>query len=210
MKSLAVLLTLCCSLAGASQAQASIKVTLVENGSKIDVSVSGSADVSAFTGGLNFSWGDYGQGPFFMLVGNGAVTRYDGFDVAGGFTGSNNTSGLTLVTGVSDYVGTMPPVGILPNGSEGDEFSGVYLPTGYAGETLSGTGSFTGDFASLGIVVGDVYSVSWESNGLQSIEFIAAPSSSSPVPEPATIAVWSLVGVFGVGCGVRRKMKKAV
>ena len=32
---------------------------------------------------------------------------------------------------------------------------------------------------------------------------------TAPVPEPATIAVWSLIGLCGVGYGVRRRMKKA-
>ena len=32
---------------------------------------------------------------------------------------------------------------------------------------------------------------------------------NSPVPEPATIAVWSVLGLCGVGYGVRRKMRRA-
>ena len=35
-------------------------------------------------------------------------------------------------------------------------------------------------------------------------------SGTNAVPEPATIAVWSLIGICGVGYGVRRKVKKAV
>ena len=34
-------------------------------------------------------------------------------------------------------------------------------------------------------------------------------SENNPVPEPATIAVWSLIGLCGVGYGVRRRMKQA-
>ena len=36
------------------------------------------------------------------------------------------------------------------------------------------------------------------------LEFLA-----NPVPEPATIAVWSILGLSGIGYGVRRKVKKA-
>lgn len=32
--------------------------------------------------------------------------------------------------------------------------------------------------------------------------------NANPVPEPATIAVWSIVGLCGVGYGLRRKMRK--
>ena len=33
---------------------------------------------------------------------------------------------------------------------------------------------------------------------------------SNPVPEPATIAVWSILGLCGVGYGLRRKMMRSV
>lgn len=34
-------------------------------------------------------------------------------------------------------------------------------------------------------------------------------SAANPVPEPATIAVWSVLGLCGIGYGVRRKMRRA-
>ncbi len=40
------------------------------------------------------------------------------------------------------------------------------------------------------------------------LDFSKYGSGAGPVPEPATIAVWSLIGLCGVGYGVRRRMKK--
>jgi hypothetical protein len=174
---------------------AGIIVSFEENGGVIDVTVSGSADVSGFTGGTPFIYNQYGQNTNFMLIGNGAVTRWDGFEVAGGFTGSMNTAGLLNFSAA--YTGTSLPVGILPNRPAGDPTSGVYLPTGYAGEVLSATGSFAADFAKLGVAEGDVFSVAWESNGLQSVEFVMG-SRVVNVPNAAPLALLA-IGLAGIG-----------
>ena len=69
------------------------------------------------------------------------------------------------------------------------------------GNTLTldnGSSSWIGFSAASGAYAEthDVYNWSWNSN------------DANPVPEPATIAVWSILGLCGVGYGVRRKMKK--
>jgi len=174
----------------AAPANATIVVTLEENGPQIDATLSGFADVSAFSGGQNFPWSGYEQDQNFILLGDGDVTRWDGGDVPGGFTGSGNTGSLTPIALTT--TGGMPPVGILPNGPfVGSSDSGIYLPTGYSGEVLSASTSIPGSFAAMGMTVGDIYSVSWQSNGFQSFEFRV-------IPEPAT-ATLLLLGLGLVG-----------
>jgi len=203
MKKTSLLIAACVLyLVFAVQSKADIVVNLVENGAQIDVTLSGSADVSNFNGPNDFSWSNYSQNSAFILLAEGAsqpVTRWDGNDVPGGFTGSNNTIGLLSFS--ATVTGSLVPVGILPNGVTGGSESGVYLPTGYAGGALSGSGSFTGSFASLGMVEGEEYFVTWQSNGLQTLRI----TTGAAVPEPAT---GGLIGLAAFGfCFVRRRRK---
>lgn len=68
-----------------------------------------------------------------------------------------------------------------------------------ANMTLDNGQAYVGFIASSGAVAEthDVFTWSWESN------------DANPVPEPAAIAVWSALGLFGVGFGLRRKYRKS-
>ena len=80
--------------------------------------------------------------------------------------------------------------------------------------SLSSTGSYTGSGGGLQFssqtTIGNLDFT--EDLGGFSGEFqfvISDGGGNNAVPEPATLAVWSIVGLCGVGFGIRRRMKKA-
>ncbi len=84
------------------------------------------------------------------------------------------------------------------------EFLG--LPTGYVSDsTIAGSMSFNGTLASLGLAPG-TYTFNWGGGGPG--RTVTLNVISTPVPEPATMAVMAIGSIIG-GFGYRRRLKKA-
>jgi len=178
----------------------SIDVLFTEQENDVLVSFSGSLDVS-----------DFGQ------VTN--TSLYNGTAVGAGFSTLTITPSASV--GTAQYFLSGEPFqnfgsgsfsfgifnggdlfGFVDNGNQTDQ---LYLPYGYvSGTPISGSGTFTGSFASLGI---DPTAVSVFLPGEQEIHLTFEPYSAvSEVPLPAALSLF--MSALGVGGFVARRRRR--
>ncbi len=190
MKKLMLLLAaVAMSVTAGQQASGGVMVTATEyvGGNTVVFAFSGSLDTS----GLSHSTGSRGSSQIrpstalFFLGPNATVDIYTPLTTAPAF-------GTSLHALATDSTGDSFGVGVYR----------VWLPQGYlSGDLLSGSSTFTGTFASLGITPGSyVYTLGTGTNdNLITLE----TTSVSAVPEPTSLAVFGLLGL--TVCGVRRR-----
>ncbi len=134
-------------------------------------------------GTVNFSIYDWtASGP----VGTALFSQNESWPVAGG---NVLVSGINLALVPGKLYGA--EIDLL--GYSGSSVNFMYNQTGYSG----GNGFW------------DEYSGSWYNLAGTNLEFSAVFGSSSSVPEPSTLIVWSLLGTLAIGLGWWRKRKAA-
>ncbi|MFM1841400.1 MAG: hypothetical protein RLZZ490_131 [Cyanobacteriota bacterium] len=195
------------ALAGldSSSAQAAVVITGQEVSGNVEFSYSGSLNLTGFTFSGTDNWGlpantqIVSGSPSFFQFGVPASQSYDSY-------GTN---------AVVNYPSTLGTPSIVSTASvfSGDFLSPTYVsgftelllvPAGYlSGNSLSGTASFTGSFATLGIDAANG-PYTWNlSNG----ETITMQFDSTEVPEPLTLFGASAAIAFGAGFKRRKSGK---
>lgn len=167
--------------------RADITIDVYQNGPNVDVTGSGSIDLTGLAFDYNVS-GFAGTTPDQAAIVAGPAFEATGLDVYTGLTGpaSFGTGGSQLLSsGTGDDFGVTGADGLLS------------VPTGYgSGTSLSDTGVFDGaTISGLGLTPG-TYTYTWGAGGPDhtlTVEIGPAGPVTGAVPEPST----AIVAVFG-------------
>lgn len=192
----AALITLT-TAASSLSVNAALVLNLHESGGNINLTYSGSIDLSATQGIFNSdspnNW-IYPNSGSITVPGNtaGVITNYS-VDFANYVPfGTSGISAGVWTSSIGD------PIAMFTNPVIG-------LPQGYAGGPLSGSAVIIGQtFASLGITPGTY--VNTFTNGLNSDSLTIAAGAPSPIPEPSTYIATSGISLL-IGFVVWRRKK---
>lgn len=194
----AIQLALCVAVMAvmAGQSQAAVVMSMVD---KLD----GTVELT-YTGYINTA-GLSALGPVNLV--NSAISPSGGVIQRAGSTSlfltSSSTTGQTFGTGASTIATTSSGSAIYI------DFQSTFLglPGGYvSGGAISGSMTFSGSFASLGIdPVARTYS--WGLGGAgSSVSLTFSPGTGGAVPEPTSMAIFG-IGALGMAYRARRKTK---
>ncbi len=189
----------------ATQCNAAITLTMAENAGTVVTFWSGSVNTGGLGTPTTFSQAPgLVRGQFNLWTAAGETGLYDSYFVPGIVTFNFNAPGGFAIPGV----GTGDSVGMQENAPF------ISLPRNYVSDTpISGSSTAVGTFASLGIIDGVTSTATWDAGaaGIQTITFVtdidAPVPPTSVVPEPSTLAVWSLLALAFGGLSINRRRK---
>ena len=196
--------------------EASIRINITEVGSQVRFSTTGGfCDISTFggnytngQGGPSASLGQLGYQARTYIQMDGRInstitaTGFDGWTTNAGSIGILSTTGSGGFWHWKTNSGSFTLMYFDENSLSGT--TGVDLKFTMSSDWSLTTGINT-SYSSLGLTEGSRYKISWDTDF---IEFYVGDSEANPVPEPATVVVWSVLGLCGVGYGLRRKKRK--
>ena len=192
----ALALALCVTAAVPSRSRAEFNISVQEVGADVVVTGSGSANLSALTLVSRQSYDAiiFPSGPG-LLVGAAGMQAADDYQSIFG-PGSFGTGGFAMATSGSGQrfgLNALSPTQLLLN-----------VPRDYvSGTALSSTSTYVGKtFASLGLTPG-TYRYTWGTEATADSMTILVVARA--VPEPASLSLALLGGLFWIGCGVRRR-----
>ncbi len=170
--------------------QAAISAFIVESGSDVFLSYSGTLDLTDLT--LTSSASTNG-GVFEILssaiFGGPSLTNVDPYLGITGpttFFSASSASFVDVLSGTGDIFGIIAGNGLTT--------PGLYVPVGYTNSALSGSGTIAGQsLSSLNLVPG-IYTWTWGSGGTADSVTLTV---GTPIPEPGTYA--AIFGLLSVG-----------
>jgi hypothetical protein len=187
-------------------------VALVASSFRVDASVIMTLTDNQ-SGSVTLSYSGYVNTSFLISTG-GSLTTNDSIQPSSGLITKASSVSL-FVTGSSDGATNFGSGGVInPTSSSGSPIyinfgapSLLGLPVGYtSGSTISGSMTFSGSFASLGITSG-TQAITWSGGGDgKSVTLTRSISSSGNVPEPTSMAIFS-IGSLGLAYYAGRKPK---